>query len=450
MSPRLFVLRPRLHRAGAGPRAAGGGLADRRHHPQRREAGPPRRQAGIEAHLFERDRPLDEPAAALAGTSHLLTSVAPDEAGDPVLDQHLADLERCGPLLWAGYLGTTGVYGDHGGGWVDEATPVAPTMARTRRRVAAEGHWLASGLPVHIFRLAGIYGPGPGRNALEAVRAGTARRIVKPGQTVRPDPRRRHRPGAARLDGAAQSRRDLQPRRRRARAARRTSSPSPASCSASSRRRRSPSTRPSCRRWRRASTATIAGSATRASRRSSAWCCAIPRLSRGAAQHPRAGRAGVRPRRGDRTMRPTPAVLLAAVALVGCEPSGDCGTAPGSAGPARGDDLAERHADRRQRAAAALRGLRLQLRARQPLWPAQRGAQGRGRPAAVRRARRAHPPAVVRPRASPRSLRDDYQASGIIPRALAERRHRAAARARGRLSAATPTSSPAGSPRTSG
>ena len=138
--------------------------------------------AGIEAHRFERDRPLVDPAAALDGTSHLLTSVAPDEAGDPVLDHHLADLERCRTLLWAGYLGTTGVYGDHGGAWVDEATPVAPTMARTRRRVAAEGHWLASGLPVQVFRLAGIYGPGPGRNALEAVRAGTARRIVKPGQ----------------------------------------------------------------------------------------------------------------------------------------------------------------------------------------------------------------------------------------------------------------------------
>ncbi|MCC2664428.1 MAG: NAD(P)-dependent oxidoreductase [Geminicoccaceae bacterium] len=139
-------------------------------------------EAGIEAHLFERGRPLAGPAATLAGTSHLLSSVAPDEAGDPVLDQHLADLERCGALLWAGYLGTTGVYGDHGGAWVDEATPVAPTIARTRRRVSAEGHWLASGLPVQIFRLAGIYGPGPGRNALETVRAGTARRIVKPGQ----------------------------------------------------------------------------------------------------------------------------------------------------------------------------------------------------------------------------------------------------------------------------
>ena len=137
--------------------------------------------AGIEAHLFERDRPLADSAGALAGTTHLLSSIPPDEAGDPVLDRHQADLERCRTLAWAGYLSTTGVYGDRGGDWVDEATPVAPTVARSRRRVAAEGHWLASGLPVHVFRLAGIYGPG--RSALDAVRDGSARRIVKPGQT---------------------------------------------------------------------------------------------------------------------------------------------------------------------------------------------------------------------------------------------------------------------------
>jgi nucleoside-diphosphate-sugar epimerase len=140
------------------------------------------RALGIEAHLFERGRPLDDPSAALEGTTHLLTSIAPDETGEPVLDHHLADLERVATLEWAGYLGTTGVYGDRGGEWVSEADPVAPSMPRTRRRVLAEGRWLASGLPVHIFRLAGIYGPGRGRNALEAVRAGMARRIVKPGQ----------------------------------------------------------------------------------------------------------------------------------------------------------------------------------------------------------------------------------------------------------------------------
>jgi nucleoside-diphosphate-sugar epimerase len=86
------------------------------------------------------------------------------------------------PIGWAGYLGTTGVYGDRQGGWVDESDFPAPSLARTKRRVAAEGHWLASGLPVHIFRLAGIYGPGPGRNALESVRSGKARRIIKPNQ----------------------------------------------------------------------------------------------------------------------------------------------------------------------------------------------------------------------------------------------------------------------------
>ena len=135
---------------------------------------------GIRAHLFARERPLADPAGALAGTTHLLSSVAPESEGDPVLDRHLADLLALEGLEWAGYLSTTGVYGDRDGAWVDETDPPAPTGARTRRRVVAEGRWLASGLPAHVFRLAGIYGPG--RNALDAVRAGTARRIVKPGQ----------------------------------------------------------------------------------------------------------------------------------------------------------------------------------------------------------------------------------------------------------------------------
>jgi nucleoside-diphosphate-sugar epimerase len=137
---------------------------------------------GLEVFPFERERPLDDPATALAGATHVLTSIAPDEAGDPVLARHVQDLRRCATLEWVGYLSTTGVYGDRAGAWVDEAAAVAPTMPRTRRRAAAEGAWLASGLPVHVFRLAGIYGPGPGRNALAAVRAGSARRIVKPGQ----------------------------------------------------------------------------------------------------------------------------------------------------------------------------------------------------------------------------------------------------------------------------
>jgi nucleoside-diphosphate-sugar epimerase len=139
-------------------------------------------RAGIEVWPFARGRPLAAPERALAGTTHLLTSIAPDEEGDPVLGQHARDLLRCTSIVWAGYLGTTGVYGDRGGDWVSEADPVAPSLPRTKRRARAEGHWLASGLPAHLFRLAGIYGPGPGRSAIAAARAGTARRIVKPGQ----------------------------------------------------------------------------------------------------------------------------------------------------------------------------------------------------------------------------------------------------------------------------
>lgn len=135
--------------------------------------------AGWPTFLF--DRAHDLPAAALHGVTHVLTSIAPDEAGDPVLDRHGAELRALPSLAWVGYLGTTAVYGDRQGGWVDEATPIEPTLARADRRARAEAAWLASGLPVHIFRLAGIYGPG--RNALVNVKEGTARRIVKPGQT---------------------------------------------------------------------------------------------------------------------------------------------------------------------------------------------------------------------------------------------------------------------------
>jgi nucleoside-diphosphate-sugar epimerase len=137
-------------------------------------------EEGIEAHLFEVGRPIEARASAFEGVTHALTSIAPDEAGDPVLRHHLPDLSEIESLTWVGYLSTTGVYGNRDGEWVDESDPVDPTLPRTRRRVVAEGAWLASGLPVHIFRLAGIYGPG--RSAIDAVRAGTARRIVKPGQ----------------------------------------------------------------------------------------------------------------------------------------------------------------------------------------------------------------------------------------------------------------------------
>ena len=165
---------------------------------------------GIEVFLFDRDRPLENPAVALAGTSHLLSSAPPDALGDPVLDHHRAEIAGQESLAWLGYLSTTGVYGDRGGDWVDEESELAPTGERGRRRVAAEAAWLdlweRDGLPVQLFRLAGIYGPG--RSALDTVRGGTAKRIDKPGQvfsrihvddiaTVLQASMARPRPGAA-------------------------------------------------------------------------------------------------------------------------------------------------------------------------------------------------------------------------------------------------------------
>ncbi|MBP7000613.1 SDR family oxidoreductase [Amaricoccus sp.] len=117
--------------------------------------------------------------AAVAAASHVLVSTPPGDDGDPAL-------ARLGPALrtrrpeWVGYLSTTGVYGDRQGGWVDEASPLAPVGTRGRRRVAAEQGWAATGLPVETFRLAGIYGPG--RSALDRLRTGRAQRVVKPGQ----------------------------------------------------------------------------------------------------------------------------------------------------------------------------------------------------------------------------------------------------------------------------
>lgn len=118
---------------------------------------------------------------ALDRATHLLISAAPNEDGDPVL-QHLHDeiLSRAETFEWVGYLSTTGVYGDHSGDWVNEDAPLTPATKRGQLRVKAETEWRAMGLPLHIFRLAGIYGPG--RGPFAKVRNGTARRIIKEGQ----------------------------------------------------------------------------------------------------------------------------------------------------------------------------------------------------------------------------------------------------------------------------
>ncbi|MDQ7775700.1 SDR family oxidoreductase [Paracoccus aminovorans] len=119
----------------------------------------------------------------IAAADAILVSVGPEGGADPVLAAFGAEIGRARPR-WLGYLSTTGVYGDRDGGWVDEDSPCTPTTRRGRERVAAEQGWQAlaaeHGLPLHIFRLAGIYGPG--RGPFAKLRAGTARRIVKPGQ----------------------------------------------------------------------------------------------------------------------------------------------------------------------------------------------------------------------------------------------------------------------------
>jgi nucleoside-diphosphate-sugar epimerase len=138
---------------------------------------------GIDAFLFDRDHRLGVAEAALAAATHVLSSVPPDADGDPVFDAHGPYLAAAEEFHWVGYLSTTGVYGDTGGASVDETAPLAPTSERASRRVDAEnawrGLWSADGVPVHVFRLAGIYGPG--RSALDQVRSGAARRIERPG-----------------------------------------------------------------------------------------------------------------------------------------------------------------------------------------------------------------------------------------------------------------------------
>lgn len=125
--------------------------------------------------------PGTDMADYLDQASHLLISIAPDTNGDPVLNALAQEISvRRDGFEWVGYLSTVGVYGDHQGGWVDEDTPLTPATKRGQQRVAAEAAWQAMGLPLHIFRLAGIYGPG--RGPFAKVRGGTARRIIKKNQ----------------------------------------------------------------------------------------------------------------------------------------------------------------------------------------------------------------------------------------------------------------------------
>ncbi|MBY6115016.1 SDR family oxidoreductase [Mameliella alba] len=138
----------------------------------------PLRATGITPILWEQASVAD----ALSKATHVLMSAAPDAEGDPALRLVGDVIQDRAPMLdWAGYLSTTGVYGDHQGGWVYEDTPLTPATRRGQLRVDAELAWSkVSGLPLHIFRLAGIYGPG--RGPFAKLRNGTARRIIKPNQ----------------------------------------------------------------------------------------------------------------------------------------------------------------------------------------------------------------------------------------------------------------------------
>lgn len=136
---------------------------------------------GVAGFIFNRTAPLS--AGALDGVTHVLVSIPPDAEGDIAADLHGADLADLAGLRWVGVLSTTGVYGDTGGMAVDETAAPNPTSERARRRVRAESQWLDlwrnRGVPVHIFRLPGIYGPG--RSALDRVRADRAPLIDRPG-----------------------------------------------------------------------------------------------------------------------------------------------------------------------------------------------------------------------------------------------------------------------------
>lgn len=142
------------------------------------------RAGGIEASVLSGSVADPSLLTAIQNADALLVSIPAEDGGDPALPL-LGEVIRTAPRLdWIGYLSTVGVYGDHQGALVDESSDLRATSERGLRRIAAERGWLdlgaASGKAVHVFRLAGIYGPG--RNQLAAIAEGTARRIIKAGQ----------------------------------------------------------------------------------------------------------------------------------------------------------------------------------------------------------------------------------------------------------------------------
>ena len=138
------------------------------------------RESGAEARLWSEDRLIKD----FGDATHLLVSVAPTTDCDPVLRNFSDAIASATDLNWIGYLSTTSVYGDRGGGWVDEDSETRPATERGKLRLAAERSWQALAaefnLPLHVFRLAGIYGPG--RGPMHQLLSGGRTRIVGSGQ----------------------------------------------------------------------------------------------------------------------------------------------------------------------------------------------------------------------------------------------------------------------------
>lgn len=138
---------------------------------------------GVETLVFEREKPVADFAARLADTTHMLTAIPGDGRGDPVMDAHGADIVKCRHLQWLGALSGASVYGDRGGGMATEDSAIVATNSKIKARVKQELAWqalhLRDGMPVHVFRLGGVYGPG--RSPIDRARAGMLERIAKPG-----------------------------------------------------------------------------------------------------------------------------------------------------------------------------------------------------------------------------------------------------------------------------
>ncbi|WP_417798794.1 SDR family oxidoreductase [Terasakiella pusilla] len=135
---------------------------------------------GIEVFPFDGKTHFEDFAGRLEGVTHVLHSIPPHkDLGDPLYNLQRKHFARLKKLQWFGYLSTTGVYGNADGAMVDETFERTPSSPRSIARKEAEDAWLGTGLPVHIFRLAGIYGPG--RSTFDQIRQGRARAIDKPG-----------------------------------------------------------------------------------------------------------------------------------------------------------------------------------------------------------------------------------------------------------------------------